>query len=133
MIKTIRLDTEKRDQIIDITGYIQSFIKEEGLDEGLAAVYCPHTTAGVMINENADPDVASDVLRRLDESFPWNHTKDLHDEGNSAAHLKAAAIGTSCQLIVNGQSLVLGTWQGVQFCEFDGPRQRHIHIKLLRG
>ncbi|MES9739634.1 secondary thiamine-phosphate synthase enzyme YjbQ [Peribacillus frigoritolerans] len=130
MLKKNTLKTVKRDDMIDVTTEVQAFIKEKGIQEGVALIYCPHTTAGITINENADPDVKKDILRRLDEQYPWNHTLDLHMEGNTAAHLKSSTVGSSQQVIIQKGSLVLGTWQGVYFCEFDGPRERQYFIKL---
>lgn len=130
MLKKNTLKTVKRDDMIDVTTEVQAFIKEKGIQEGVALIYCPHTTAGITINENADPDVKKDILRRLDEQYPWNHTLDLHMEGNTAAHLKSSTVGSSQQVIILKGSLVLGTWQGVYFCEFDGPRERQYFIKL---
>lgn len=117
--------------MIDITTEVQKYILETGIQEGIALVYCPHTTAGITINENADPDVKKDMLRRLDELFPWNHTLDMHMEGNTAAHLKSSTVGSSQQILIHKGSLVLGRWQGVYFCEFDGPRDRQYFIKLM--
>lgn len=131
MIKKFMMNTQKRDDMINITNDVQTFITESGIQEGLALVYCPHTTAGITINENADPDVKKDMLRRFDELYPWNHTLDLHAEGNTAAHLKSSTVGASQHLIIHKGSLVLGTWQGVYFCEFDGPRERQYFIKLM--
>ena len=131
MIKKFMMNTQKRDDMINITNDVQTFITESGIQEGLALVYCPHTTAGITINENADPDVKKDMLRRFDELYPWNHTFDLHAEGNTAAHLKSSTVGASQHLIIHKGSLVLGTWQGVYFCEFDGPRERQYFIKLM--
>ena len=131
MIKKFMLNTKKRDDMINITNDVRTFITESGIQEGIALVYCPHTTAGITINENADPDVKKDMLRRFDELYPWNHTLDLHAEGNTAAHLKSSTVGASQHLIIHKGSLVLGTWQGVYFCEFDGPRERQYFIKLI--
>ena len=131
MIKKFMMNTQKRDDMINITNDVQTFIAESGIQEGVALVYCPHTTAGITINENADPDVKKDMLRRFDELYPWNHTLDLHAEGNTAAHLKSSTVGASQHLIIHKGSLVLGTWQGVYFCEFDGPRERQYFIKLM--
>ncbi|MEA3574310.1 secondary thiamine-phosphate synthase enzyme YjbQ [Peribacillus frigoritolerans] len=130
MLKKNTLKTVKRDDMIDVTTEVQAFIKEKGIQEGVALIYCPHTTSGITINESADPDVKKDILRRLDEQYPWNHTLDLHMEGNTAAHLKSSTVGSSQQVIIDKGSLVLGTWQGVYFCEFDGPRERQYFIKL---
>ncbi|MFH0070023.1 secondary thiamine-phosphate synthase enzyme YjbQ [Peribacillus sp. NPDC056705] len=130
MLKKNTLKTTKRDDMIDVTTEVQALIKENGIQEGVALIYCPHTTAGITINENADPDVKKDMLRRLDEQYPWNHALDLHMEGNTAAHLKSSAVGSSQQVIIHKGNLILGTWQGVYFCEFDGPRERQYFIKL---
>jgi secondary thiamine-phosphate synthase enzyme len=129
--ETIR--TNKRDEMIDITRQVALLVSREGLTEGTVIVYCPHTTAGITINENADPDVKHDVLMRLDEVYPWEHEKYRHAEGNTASHLKAITTGTSQTVIVSGGRLLLGRWQGIYFCEFDGPRQREYHVKMLKG
>ncbi|MFD0049532.1 secondary thiamine-phosphate synthase enzyme YjbQ [Actinomycetes bacterium NPDC127524] len=131
MIKKISVSTRKRDEIIDLTPEVREFIKETGFEEGIAVIYSAHTTAGITINENADPDVKTDFLRRLDELFPWNHELDLHAEGNTAAHLKTSFTGPSQQVIVHKGNPILGTWQGIYFCEFDGPRERQVYITLL--
>jgi len=133
MIHTIELSTRKRDEIIDITGNVAEFVRERRVQNGLAIVYCPHTTAGVAINENADPDVKRDVLQRLNEIFPWDHPGDRHAEGNTAAHLKAMTVGSSQTVLIENGRLVLGTWQGIYFCEFDGPRRRTCLVKIVEG
>jgi secondary thiamine-phosphate synthase enzyme len=125
--------TKNRDEMIDITNEVQAIIKEANLLSGAVLIYCPHTTAGVTINENADPDVVHDVLMRLDEVFPWTHANYLHIEGNSAAHLKAITVGSSQYVIVENRRLLLGTWQGIYFCEFDGPRNRHYYVKIIQN
>ncbi|WJH35118.1 secondary thiamine-phosphate synthase enzyme YjbQ [Paenibacillus sp. CC-CFT747] len=130
---TFTLRTTRRDEMIDITAKAAAAVRESGIAEGLAVVYCPHTTAGICINENADPDVKHDVLMRLDEIYPWEHPKYRHAEGNSASHLKAITTGTSQTVLIQGGRLVLGRWQGIYFCEFDGPRDRTFHVKLLEG
>jgi secondary thiamine-phosphate synthase enzyme len=119
--------------MIDVTEYVREAVRESGARDGYAIVYCPHTTAGMAINENADPDVVRDVLRRLDELYPWEHRLDRHAEGNTAAHLKAITTGTSQTVLISGGKLVLGTWQGIYFCEFDGPRRRTFHVKVIGG
>lgn len=131
MVREFTLRTNTRDEMIDITGKIQAFINDRGVKSGAAIVYCPHTTAGITINENADPDVKRDMLRRFDEVYPWDHELDLHMEGNTAAHMKASTVGASQWLIIENGRLLLGTWQGVYFCEFDGPRTRRFYVKLI--
>jgi len=131
VLKKFTITTSKRDQIIDITEKVQGFIREQNRKEGAVIVYCPHTTAGITINENADPDVKRDLLRRFDEIYPWNHELDQHMEGNTAAHLKASTVGISQHVIITDGRLLLGTWQGIYFCEFDGPRTRSFFVKIL--
>ncbi|WP_214627828.1 secondary thiamine-phosphate synthase enzyme YjbQ [Paenibacillus agaridevorans] len=131
MMRTYELSTKERDGMIDVTSFVREAVAERGVREGYAIVYCPHTTAGMAINENADPDVVRDVLRRFDELCPWEHRLDRHAEGNTAAHLKAITTGTSQTVLISGGRLVLGTWQGIYFCEFDGPRRRKFHVKVI--
>lgn len=131
MIYTITLHTKKRDQMIDITPQVRELLSRENIRDGLVVVYSSHTTAGITINENADPDVQADFLRRLDELFPWNMPQDRHLEGNSAAHLKASTVGVSQTILVQDGKLLLGTWQGIYFCEFDGPRTRKCYVKII--
>jgi len=114
----------------DITPQVREAVVKSGVADGIAVVYCPHTTAGITINENADPDVIHDLLIGLNKAFP-DRTEFRHGEGNSAAHLKASAIGSSVTVIINGGKPVLGTWQGIYFCEFDPPRNRKFHIKII--
>jgi len=114
----------------DITPAVREAISKSRVENGMCIVYCPHTTAGITINENADPDVIKDLLYGLDKAFP-DRTEFRHAEGNSAAHLKASSIGSSVTLIVENGAPILGTWQGVYFCEFDGPRERKYHIKVI--
>ncbi|WP_334073714.1 MULTISPECIES: secondary thiamine-phosphate synthase enzyme YjbQ [Paenibacillus] len=131
MLHTLELSTAKRDEMRDITREVRSLVKNSGVVNGLAVIYCPHTTAGITINENADPDVKHDVLLRLDEIYPWEHPKYRHAEGNTASHLKAITTGSSQTVIIQDGDLVLGRWQGIYFCEFDGPRQRRYLVKLI--
>jgi secondary thiamine-phosphate synthase enzyme len=128
MIHEIHLKTKKHDEMIDITAQVQNFV--QNTQDGLALVHCPHTTAGITINENADPDVQRDFIRRLDEIYPWDDPKDRHIEGNSAAHLKASTVGPSQAVIITKGKLLLGRWQGIYFCEFDGPRERSCYVKI---
>ncbi len=118
--------------LIDITGEVQEAINESGVNEGFCIVFCPHTTAAVTINENADPDVKSDFVMGLDKAFPDLEGFD-HAEGNSDAHIKSSTVGASETIIISGGRLLLGTWQGIYFCEFDGPRNRKFYVKVMGG
>lgn len=129
MLQKYSVETKQRDDMIEITDSVRDYIRKSGINQGLVIVYCPHTTAGITVNENADPDVVNDFLMRLDEVYPWEHPRYKHAEGNSASHLKASTVGTEQTLIVEDGELVLGTWQGVYFCEFDGPRKRTVYFK----
>jgi secondary thiamine-phosphate synthase enzyme len=133
MIHKLEIKTQKRDQFIEITDQVRELVRRENMKDGIAIVYSPHTTAGITINENADPDVVRDMLMRLDEVYPWEHPKYRHAEGNTASHLKASTMGTSQTVLVTNGQLLLGTWQGIYFCEFDGPRRRNVYIKILKG
>jgi secondary thiamine-phosphate synthase enzyme len=133
MLKKFTIRTSKRDEMIDITNDVQEAVNESGIEEGIVVVYCPHTTAGITINENADPDVKRDMMRRFDEVYPWGHRLDRHAEGNTAAHMKASTVGASQHVIVTEGTLLLGTWQGIYFCEYDGPRHRTFFVKVLKG
>lgn len=130
MLKEIAVQTNTQTQIIDITAQIQKVVRESGISEGLCCVFIPHTTAGVTINENADPSVKHDIIMELNKVIPLNdHYR--HLEGNSAAHIKASIIGSSVNVPVENNNLLLGTWQGICFCEFDGPRQRNVYVKII--
>ena len=118
-----------REDFINITPQLRETVAKSGVTGGYAIVYCPHTTAGITINENADPDVVRDLLLGLREAFP-NRPQFRHSEGNSAAHLKASAMGSSATVIIDGGRPLLGTWQGVYFCEFDGPRKRKFYVQI---
>ena len=120
--------TRSRTEMIDITSNVRAAVREEGIGDGICIVYCPHTTAAVAIQENADPDVVADVLKELNKIVPFDDGYH-HGEGNSAAHIKSSVIGASEMLIVEGGRPVLGTWQAVYFCEFDGPRSRRVIVK----
>jgi secondary thiamine-phosphate synthase enzyme len=134
MIKTLTIDTKKRDEMIDITRYVQDIINRSEMTEGIVVVQSLHTTAGITVNENADPDVKTDFIRRMDELYPWHHTSDLHGEGNTAAHLKTSTVGLSQTVIVSDGELLLGTWQGIYLCEFDGPRSgRKVSVKTIQS
>jgi len=130
MLKEIDVQTNTQTQIIDITAQIQKVVRESGISEGLCCVFIPHTTAGVTINENADPSVKHDIIMELNKVIPLNDHYS-HLEGNSAAHIKASIIGSSVNVPVENNNLLLGTWQGICFCEFDGPRQRNVYVKII--
>jgi len=131
-MKEISLETHSRIEMIDITAAIQKAIGEEKIEEGICLVYTPHTTAAVTINENADPDVPRDILAALDRAVPLSANY-RHAEGNSAAHVKSSLVGASELVIIENGRLVLGTWQSIFFCEFDGPRTRKILISIIAG
>jgi secondary thiamine-phosphate synthase enzyme len=130
-MKEISLQTHARFEMIDITAHVQKTACEESIASGIALVYSPHTTAAVTINENADPDVPRDMLAALDRMVPLSaHYR--HAEGNSAAHVKSSLVGASEMVIVENGRLVLGTWQSIFFCEFDGPRTRKFIVKFIQ-
>jgi secondary thiamine-phosphate synthase enzyme len=126
----LTVTSNKKTQFIDITSQIQTAVKTQDIDSGLCFVFVPHTTAAVTINENADPAVQSDMLNVLNTIIPWD-LDFRHLEGNSAAHVKSSLVGASEVIAIKNGQLDLGTWQGVYFCEFDGPRTRHVNIKLI--
>ena len=131
----IRLDVRTTQQtgLIDITAAVQQALTSTGVAQGLCHVFVPHTTAAVTINENADPSVARDILHIIDRLIPWTDPGYSHGEGNSAAHIKTMMVGSSESIPVCDGRLQLGTWQGVFFCEFDGPRTRQVWIQTLRA
>ena len=130
MLKEITIKTNTRTQILDITTQVQKVVRESGIIEGLCCVFIPHTTAGVTINENADPSVKQDIVMELNKVIPFDDNYS-HSEGNAAAHIKASIIGSSVNIPLKNNNLLLGTWQGICFCEFDGPRQRHFYVKIM--
>ena len=119
-----------REGMYNVTTQVRTAVRESGVQSGMAIVYCPHTTAGITINENADPDVQHDLLLGLAVAFP-DRREFRHAEGNSAAHLKSSCVGASQRVLIENGHLLLGTWQGVYFCEFDGPRTRRFYVKVL--
>ncbi len=131
-METLRVRTSRRSELVEITAQVQAVVARAGLREGLAALQSLHTTAGLTINENADPDVVHDLLGKLERLVPKDETFYRHDEGNSDSHLKTSFFGPSLTVIVSGGQPVLGTWQGIWFCEFDGPRERRVAVQLLR-
>ncbi len=124
--------TSARTQMLDITAQVRRAVADSGVQNGLCVVYIPHTTAAVTVNENADPDVQTDFMRELNKIVPWEDGY-RHAEGNSAAHLKASMMGFSETLIVDGGKPLLGTWQGIYFLEYDGPRTRKVCVKVMEG
>ena len=129
MLYTYCLKTPAED-FCPITAQVQGAVAESGIQEGACMVYCPHTTAGITINENADPDVVTDLLLAYRKAFP-DRPEFRHIEGNSAAHAKATAVGSSVWIPIKNGRLVLGTWQGIYFCEFDGPRSRTFYVSVV--
>lgn len=126
----LTIKTTKQEEFINITHLIKQEVTKSGVKEGIVTVFVPHTTAGITINENADPDVVLDMLYGLRKVYPESREY-RHMEGNSHAHLKASAMGTSDTIIIENGTLILGTWQGIYFCEFDGPRTRKINVKII--
>ena len=121
-----------QEDFYNITPQVRDAVIKSGVTDGVAIIFCPHTTAGITINENADPDVVHDLLIGLTKAFP-DRPDFRHGEGNSASHLKASVIGTSVTVIIRDCKLVLGTWQGIYFCEFDPPRSRKFYVKVVSG
>ena len=123
--------THSRNEIVDVTPRVAEAVRARSVQDGMAVAFVPHTTAGITINENADPDVKSDMLEKLSKLVPKHESYYQHGEGNSDSHVKTAMVGNSVTVLVEDGRLVLGTWQGVYFCEFDGPRQRELLIKVV--
>ena len=129
-MKELTIRTSRRCEIVDITGLVAGALPE-GIAEGVCCIYCPHTTAAITVNENYDPDVKHDLLAKLEKLIPKEESFYRHDEGNSDAHLKASLFGFSQNVIFRNGKLELGTWQGIYFCEFDGPRTRTVRLVFL--
>ncbi|MGI6030181.1 MAG: secondary thiamine-phosphate synthase enzyme YjbQ [Eubacteriales bacterium] len=125
------LETD-REGMYDITASVRKIVKDSGIADGICVIYCPHTTAGITINENTDPHVCHDILRAMDNAFP-DRVDYQHLEGNSFAHIRSTNVGVSQTVIVEGGALMLGTWQALYFCEFDGPRKRKYYVKVMEG
>lgn len=125
----ITVPTRQRNQMIDVTDKVQSAVNDAGVTSGFVVCYVPHTTAGITIQENADPDVMHDVLWKLEQLVPKDERAFRHNEGNSDSHIKASMMGSSVTVLIENGRLVLGTWQGIYFCEFDGPRTRKMLVK----
>ena len=126
----LSVKTRERTELIDITSDINKLIQKSGIAQGLCMVYVPHTTAAVTINESADPSVKSDILMVLNQIIPWEANY-RHLEGNSPAHIKSTLVGSSELVAIDNQRLILGTWQGIFFCEFDGPRTRKVDVRIM--
>lgn len=127
------IEINPRQTMINITPYIKENIKSSNIKNGIVVVYCPHTTAGITINENADPDVVRDLVYGFEKVYSTIDSNYKHFEGNSHAHLKSSTIGASQTLILNNGNIILGRWQDIYFCEFDGPRDRTFYVKILEG
>ena len=132
MTKTLNISTSKRQEFIDITAKVEQALSKAKIDTGFCVIFCPHTTAALTINENADPSVRRDIIEHLQSLVPYNKGY-AHSEGNSDAHIKASLMGFSLNVIIESGSLQLGTWQGIYFCEFDGPRQRQVYLSFIKG
>lgn len=130
-LMTESVETSARNQLIDVTQRVQKLVSAIGVRDGIACVFVPHTTAAVVIQENADPDTQHDLLRKLEAMIPQMETYYQHDEGNSDAHVKASLVGCSVILPIESGRLVLGRWQSIYFCEFDGPRERRLNLKVI--
>ncbi len=131
-IKRITVRTRKRTDFVDITSVVSQEVKASGIEQGVCTLFVPHTTAGITINENADPDVVQDMEKALERVVPWSGDY-RHVEGNAAAHVKASLMGFSLQVLIDQGRLCLGRWQGIYLCEFDGPRTREVWIQLFAG
>ena len=128
-MESFSVRTGSRAEFVDVTSHVQALVGKSGVEDGLCCVYVPHTTAGVTVNENADPSVRRDVLMALNKIVPSDGDY-THSEGNSAAHIKASLVGSSVTIPLQGGRLALGTWQGIYFCEFDGPRSRRVLVAI---
>jgi secondary thiamine-phosphate synthase enzyme len=129
-MRTFQLRTSTQTEFVDITRSVQEAVKKTGVEDGICIIFIPHTTAGVTINENADPSVIQDIIMELNKIVPFKDPY-RHMEGNSPAHIKASLVGCSQIVFVESRKLVLGTWQGIFFCEFDGPRSRKVFVKVM--
>ena len=129
-MKELVVKTNQHAEFIEITEQVQRVVEESGVKEGVCICFVPHTTAGITINENADPDVVTDMIYALDKAVPWKDSRYRHGEGNTAAHVKSSMMGHSVQVFVRGGKLQFGTWQGIYLCEFDGPRTRKVWVNI---
>ncbi len=130
-MESFEIRTQERTELVEITDRVNADLQRKNIQEGICVVYCPHTTAAITVNENADPDVVHDMLVWLNRSVPQHQTDFRHGEGNSDAHIKSSLVGPSVTLLIEGGRLVLGRWQGVFFCEFDGPRTRQVYLHFV--
>jgi len=128
----LKIDTSKREEFKDITNEIAEIVKNSGIDKGIVNIFVQHTTAGITINENADPDVVRDMLSTFDKIVPFEDNY-KHYEGNSHAHIKASMLGSSVSIPIEDGKMILGTWQGIYFCEFDGPRNRKVVVSIIES
>lgn len=131
-IKQFEIKTHEKQAFLMLDAYLEEALKESKVEEGIMVVFCPHTTAGITINENADPDVKTDLKKALNETFP-NHDYFIHMEGNSDGHMKSSLVGASETVLIHKGELLFGTWQSVYFTEFDGPRSRQFFVKIIEG
>lgn len=131
--QTIEIKTTTREEMVDVTALVRQAAKRTGVDQGLVVVYCPHTTAGVTLQENTDPTVKSDMLATLRRLIPKDSTDFRHGEGNSDSHIKSSLVGATTTIPLEGGRLALGHWQAIFFCEFDGPRDRRLVVKVVAG
>ena len=131
MIRQLRVKTNARTELVDVTQGVQRLVSESGIRSGVCYIYVPHTTAAITINENSDPNVGRDLLKELNKVIPFEDNYG-HSEGNSAAHIKSSLIGVSRAILVEEARLALGTWQALFFCEFDGPRDRKVMVKVIK-
>ena len=131
MIRQLRVQTKSRTELVDITQGIQWLVTESGIRSGVCYVYVPHTTSGITVNENTDPNVGRDILKELNKVIPFDDQYS-HNEGNSAAHIKSTIVGVSKAVMVEEGRLALGTWQAIFYCEFDGPRDRRVFVKVMK-
>lgn len=129
----LQVKTSQHSEMVDLTSQVQRVVSDSGVSNGSVIVYIPHTTAGVTINENADPDVVHDMLKQLEVMVPWKQPFYQHMEGNSASHVKASMMGSSATVLIENGRMVLGRWQGIWFCEFDGPRSREAFVRVNKA
>ena len=132
MLRKFTIHTNEKQSFTNLDLYLEEALAESNVQDGIMLIFCPHTTAAITINENADPDVKTDLKLGLDETFP-NKQEYIHMEGNSDGHMKSSVVGASETLIISDGQPILGTWQSVYFCEFDGPRERHFYVKIMAG